>query len=321
MPTGRPFTFARGNEPMAPADDNPSTPVRRDIQALYVEYQKTTDLVRSRQLLSEIYAGYLELARDDIWLLLCDACALSVGFCGAPEAAERLLLETAHEGGFPHWRWRPSNESLRGASPQHRGIDPRLWGKSDDDVNVHYPVDWKNSAVAYVRLEVSPYSPEGVALERLGDFLPAEPDFQINLVRLPLRDVLTMLHRNGLLPDAPRRDVGVVQHPIGGQTADAVVSDGSLSVIQAAHTLAAAGSASPPFKVEREEWLNKYLTKECQNDLSMRHNGITSAATELHDLMLKDSTVEAYARARNIERHPIVRNLFPPGRSSKKKKS
>ena len=111
----------------------------------------------------------------------------------------------------------------------------------------------------------------------------------------------------------PRPDVGVVQHPIGGQTA------GSLDVIQTTHTLAAAGSALPPLKVEREEWLNKCLTKECQDDLAMRHDGITSVATELHTLMSKDSTVEAYARARNIERHPIVRKLFPPGPSKKKK--
>ena len=298
-----------------------STPVRRDIQALYTEYQKTTDPVRKQQLLSEIYEDYPAGARDDIMLLLCDALALTASCCKTPDAAKWLLLETAHNGGFPRCAWHQSNESLRwlrDADPQHRGINPQLWGRSSGPV--HYPVDWENSAVAYVRLEVSPYSPLGVALEHMRDFLPAEPFFQINLVRLPLRDLLTMLHRAGLLPDASRRDAGVVQHQIRDRTAGAVVVDGNLSVTQAEHTLTAAGSVSPPLKVEREQWLNNYLTKERQDDLSMRHK-ITSAAKELHTLMQNDLTVEAYANARNIERHPRVRNAFPPNRPSKKKKS
>jgi hypothetical protein len=306
---------------MAPADDDPSTPARRDIQALYIEYQKTTDPIRRQQLLSEIYAGYLEGARDDILLLLCDALALTASFCKAPEAAKWLLLETAHKGGFPRYDWHSSNESLRGPSPRQREIDPRFWGKSAGCV--HYPVDWKNSAVAYVRLEVSPYSPEGVILEQLGDFLPAEPYFQINLVRLPLRDVLKMLHRAGLLPDASRHDAGVVQDQIRGQTLSAAQRLRSLSDAEAAadnDVQAAAGSVTPP-KVEREEWLYKYLTEERQVDLSRRHNKITSAASELHAKMMVDPAVEAYAHARNIERHPMVRKLFPPSRPSKKKKS
>ena len=103
-------------------------------------------------------------------------------------------------------------------------------------------------------------------------------------------------------------------------SATAVAIGGSLGVTQAVQTLAAAGSVTAS-KVERDEWLNKYLTEERQVDLSMRHNKITSAAIDLHALMLKDPTVQAYAHARNIERHPTVRKLFPPSRPSKKKKS
>lgn len=96
---------------------------------------------------------------------------------------------------------------------------------------------------------------------------------------------------------------------------------GTLNVTQAAQTLVAAGSVMPLKVIDREEWLDKYLTKDCQVDLSNRHNKITSVAIELHAIMLKDPTVEAYAHARNIERHPMVRKLFPPSRPSKKKKS
>ena len=76
---------------------------------------------------------------------------------------------------------------------------------------------------------------------------------------------------------------------------------------------------SPP-KVSREDWLDQYLTEQRQKDLTTRHNGVTSATKEIHELMKNDPTVEAYAHARNIERHPIVRKLFPPSRPSKKKK-
>jgi hypothetical protein len=78
-------------------------------------------------------------------------------------------------------------------------------------------------------------------------------------------------------------------------------------------------AAASPLKVLRDEWLNRYLTKEHQVDLASRHDNITDAANEIHDVMLKDPTVEAYTRARNIERHPIVRKLFPPSRPPKKK--
>jgi hypothetical protein len=76
---------------------------------------------------------------------------------------------------------------------------------------------------------------------------------------------------------------------------------------------------SPP-KVSREVWLDQYLTEERQKDLATRHNGVTSATKEIHELMKNDPTVEAYAHARNIERHPTVWSLFPPSRPSKLKK-
>jgi len=100
----------------------------------------------------------------------------------------------------------------------------------------------------------------------------------------------------------------------------AVVIGGSLGVTLAAQTLAAAGSVTP-LKVERADWLDKYLTEGRQVELSRRHNKITSAVIELHAIMLRDPTVEAYAHARNIERHPMVRQLFPRSRPPKKKKS
>jgi hypothetical protein len=73
-------------------------------------------------------------------------------------------------------------------------------------------------------------------------------------------------------------------------------------------------------KVLRAEWLDRYLTEKRQADLTTRHNTVTSATKEIHELMKGDPIVEAYAHARNIERHPIVRRLFPPSRPSKKKK-
>jgi hypothetical protein len=72
-------------------------------------------------------------------------------------------------------------------------------------------------------------------------------------------------------------------------------------------------------KVSREDWLDQYLTEERQDYLSKRHNQKSSAAREIHDAMRNDPTVEPYVRARNIERHPIVRKLFPPSRRRKKK--
>jgi hypothetical protein len=80
--------------------------------------------------------------------------------------------------------------------------------------------------------------------------------------------------------------------------------------------------SSPPVevsKVTREQWLDRYLTEERQQALLLRHNDKLPAMREIHGVMSKDPTVDAYARARNIERHPIVRKLFPPTRRRKKK--
>jgi hypothetical protein len=82
----------------------------------------------------------------------------------------------------------------------------------------------------------------------------------------------------------------------------------------------ASAAVSPPKIIPRTEWLDRYLTEERQNDLTLRHNDITSAAREIHGIMSNDPTVKAYARARNIERHPTMRSLFPPSRPIKKKK-
>jgi hypothetical protein len=71
--------------------------------------------------------------------------------------------------------------------------------------------------------------------------------------------------------------------------------------------------------VEREEWIDRYLTEERQNDLLKRHNQKLPAVLEIHDAMVKDPTVKAYSRARNIERHPLVQKLFPRSRRKKKK--
>jgi hypothetical protein len=268
--------------------------VRRDIQALYTEYQTTIDPIRRQQLLSAIYAGYLEEARDDdvIWLLLCDVLALTVSFCRTPDAAKWLLLETAHNGEFPHYRWRQSkNKSLRGADPQHRGIDPRFWGKSAG--SVHYPVDWENSTVAYVRLEGSPYSLEGVILEQLGDFLPAEPYFQINLVCWPLRDVLKMLHQAGLLLDA--------------------------SAFKPPSNSATSAAAEPGFgsKIRRSDWIEAYLTEEKGKELVRKYNRVGKAAEAVNRAMEADPKVDAFKDPRSIEPFLITAKLYPPRRSSK----
>jgi hypothetical protein len=72
--------------------------------------------------------------------------------------------------------------------------------------------------------------------------------------------------------------------------------------------------------VTRVQWLNNYLTEKRQEDLLARYDTKTSAAGAIHKNMLKDKTVDAYARARNIERHPIMQSLYPDGSSPKKKK-
>jgi hypothetical protein len=286
---------------MAAVDDDPSTSGARDPHALYEEYQQSNDPTRKRYLLAEIHTCYCtdaRMYRDDehriIWLLLRDTLTL-VASCCSIEAAKRLLLEHAHNGGFLRYSWHQSEESLRGPNPQHRGIGPGFWGVSRG--SVHYPVDWENSSVAYVRFAVSPYSPEGAVLEKLAEagVLPVEPYSRIDLVRLPLHDVLMMLHRAGLLPDASR----------------STPSSAPISAPPAAspESLSAATSAAAP-KIPRNEWLDRYLTQECQRDLATRHNEISSVAREINKTMSDDPTVEAYARARNIERHPIVRKLF-----------
>jgi hypothetical protein len=312
---------------MAPADDDPSTSGARDPHALYEEYQQSNDPRRKQRLLREIYTEYqktihpirrqqllmeteayaefrkttdparkqqlwnkirasdLAEAPDDIWLLLCDVRML-VASCCSIEAAERLLLEHAHNGGFLRYSWHQSRESLRGPNPQHRGIDPRSWGKSTG--YVHYPVDWANSAVAYVREEVSPYSPQGAGWEAMEDFLPAEPYFQIDLVKLPLRDVLAMMHQFGLLPD-----VSPSKPPLaaGPEPKD----------------------PPAPTTVTRQEWWDAYLTPQRKNTLPTEYRDITAAGNGIHSLMMKDPAIDGGAyKARHVENLLRKEKVFPP---------
>jgi hypothetical protein len=104
------------------------------------------------------------------------------------------------------------------------------------------------------------------------------------------------------------------------EEAEPVIADPARAPSAAPLAVTSSSSAVSPLKVPRDEWLDQYLTEERQADLTKRHNGVTSATKEIHELMKHDPTVEAYAHARNIERHPIVRRLFPPSRPSKKKK-
>jgi hypothetical protein len=77
------------------------------------------------------------------WLLLCDARALVARYCKSETAAERLLLEFARKGQFLRYRFYQSD--ARDKAIFHpadtrdkalRGIDPRIWGSSNDAVRV-----------------------------------------------------------------------------------------------------------------------------------------------------------------------------------------
>jgi hypothetical protein len=72
-------------------------------------------------------------------------------------------------------------------------------------------------------------------------------------------------------------------------------------------------------KVSREDWIYQYLTEDRQKDLVKRHNHKSAATREMYNAMRKDPRVEPYARARNIERHPLVQKLFPSSKPKKKK--
>ena len=295
---------------MAPADDDFST---SSPHALFEDYQRSNDSIHRRRLLRAIFdRGRPAADSEIIWLLLREARALVAELCSIEEA-ERLLLDHAHNSGFPHYCGLVPDDS--------RPIDPRHWGSSTS--SVHYLVDWDNSCVSYIRLEVSPYGVEGVVLDLLQDYLPAEPFSLMRLARLPLHDVLALLHQHGLLPELPplpRRSKLMASEARDVATISGTVSDASspASRRKTSETESTAAVETP--KVPRDVWLNHHLTDERQKDLVNWHYELTGAVHEIHNTMLKDPTVDAYARARNIERHPIMRRLYPSGHPSKVKK-
>jgi hypothetical protein len=127
------------------------------------------------------------------WTLLCDARALVVRYCKSETTAQELLLDFAGKGYFKRYHWFAPD------SPRERtgaGIDPRLWGTSSECVEI--VVDWDASCVTYARK--FPSDRFGLMLiQGLRDFLPADPQCRMLLVRLHRDDLLAMLRAAGLL--------------------------------------------------------------------------------------------------------------------------
>jgi hypothetical protein len=135
------------------------------------------------------------------WPLLCDVRAFVTRYCKTETAAQELLLEFARKGHFKRYRWYApdAQRQLR----EGAGIDPRLWG------GPAVVVDWDNSCVTYVRpglreLRLDLYN-------ELRDFLPADPQYRMLLVRLHRDDVLAMLRAVGLpVVEAAAKEVPAV---------------------------------------------------------------------------------------------------------------
>jgi hypothetical protein len=128
-----------------------------------------------------------DFSTGEEWWLLHDVRAFVIRYCKTVTAAQDLLLEFARKGHFRRYRWHaPAGE--RGGI----GIDPRLWGGPP------VVVDWDNSCARYER-KVPSADFEQAALLALRDFLPADSQQRMLLVRLHRDDVLAMLRAVGLL--------------------------------------------------------------------------------------------------------------------------
>jgi hypothetical protein len=283
---------------MAQTDDDPSTPAQRDPQALFEEYQTSNDPVRRRRLLRAILDCGRPARGAAIWLLLNEVRALVAELYRSVETAEQLMLDHAHNGGFLQWSChlpdKPFNSDGR---PQHRPLDPRGWGISVPSFGMYSLVDWENSSVSNIHLEVSPYSFEGVVIEKLaeGGYGPNGSCCRNELVCLPLHDVLAMLDRHGLLP--PARSVPVLK----------------LEALDAGDTAAVSGTVSAPKNVSAAdlEQCFRAIVQERLDDPPLEKWMLEEVDRRLGAHVVRDRVRELWTtiasewrRPRGIKSHP-----------------